>query len=101
MLKKLRVDSTGQCNTLGFRCCLDRRCECGEVGSSGRVVGGGKEGAVKAVEAGEVKRRHGPGITEASGLNPGMLEATGGISPPERCRHRCTLTPSEREEISR
>jgi hypothetical protein len=31
----------------------------------------------------------------------GMLEATGGISPPERCRRRCALTPSEREEISR
>ncbi len=31
----------------------------------------------------------------------GMLEATGGRSPPERRRRRCALTPSEREEISR
>ena len=31
----------------------------------------------------------------------GMLEAAGGISPPERHRRRCALTPSEREEISR
>jgi len=31
----------------------------------------------------------------------GMLEATGGISPPERRRRGCALTPAEREEISR
>ena len=31
----------------------------------------------------------------------GMLEATGGISPPQRRRRRCALTPAEREEISR
>lgn len=31
----------------------------------------------------------------------GMLRATGGFSPPLRCRRRCALAPSEREEISR
>ncbi len=31
----------------------------------------------------------------------GMLRAAGGISPPERRRRRCALTPAEREEISR
>ena len=31
----------------------------------------------------------------------GMLRATGGISPPQRRRRRCALTPAEREEISR
>jgi len=31
----------------------------------------------------------------------GMIEPSGGISPPERRRRRCTLTLSEREEISR
>jgi hypothetical protein len=31
----------------------------------------------------------------------GMLEATGGFSPPERRRRRCALTAAEREEISR
>jgi IS30 family transposase len=30
-----------------------------------------------------------------------MLQATGGISPPERRRRRCALIPAEREEISR
>jgi IS30 family transposase len=31
----------------------------------------------------------------------GMIEATGGISPLQRRRRRCALTPAEREEISR
>jgi hypothetical protein len=31
----------------------------------------------------------------------GMLEATGGISSPQRRRRRYALTPPEREEISR
>jgi IS30 family transposase len=31
----------------------------------------------------------------------GMLEATGGISPPRRRRRKCALTSAEREEISR
>jgi len=37
----LAVGSTGRCNTIGFGCCLDRRCASGETGSSWRVVGGG------------------------------------------------------------
>ena len=41
ILKKAAVDSTGQCNTVGFRCCQDRRCVGGEAGSSRRVVRGG------------------------------------------------------------
>src|SRR4051812_3551404 len=47
--KKHPVDSTGRCNTLGFRCCLDRRCASGEAGSSRRVVRGAQEGVVGAV----------------------------------------------------
>src|SRR5215212_7935777 len=50
ILKKAAVGSTGRCNTLGFRCCLDRRCASGEAGSSRRVVRGEQEGAVEAVE---------------------------------------------------
>ncbi len=46
ILKKAAVDSTGRCNTVGFRCCLDRRCTSGEAGSSRRVVCGGQEGGV-------------------------------------------------------
>jgi transposase len=102
ILRKAVVGSTGQCNTLGFRCCLNRRCGSGEAGSSWRVVGGGQEGAVEAVEGRGGHQRHRPGTTKASpGSIHGMLEATGGISPPERRRRRCALTPCEREEISR
>src|SRR5215217_6278253 len=102
LAKKAAVGSTGQCNTLGFRCCLNRRCGSGEAGSSWRVVGSGQEGAVEAVEGRGGHQRHRPGTTKASpGSIHGMLEATGGISPPERRRRRCALTPCEREEISR
>jgi transposase len=41
ILRKAAVGSTGRCNTVGFGCCLDRRCASGETGSSWRVVGGG------------------------------------------------------------
>jgi transposase len=41
ILRKAAVDSTGRCNTVGFRCCQDRRCVGGEAGSSRRVVRGG------------------------------------------------------------
>ncbi len=40
-------------------------------------------------------------LHKAPGSIHGMLEATGGISPPERRRRSCALTPAEREEISR
>jgi IS30 family transposase len=40
-------------------------------------------------------------LQKPAGSIHGMLEATGGISPPERRRRNCVLTPTEREEISR
>jgi IS30 family transposase len=40
-------------------------------------------------------------LQKAPGSIHGMLEATGGFSPPERHRRRDALTPAEREEISR
>src|SRR5215216_1381491 len=58
------VDSTGRCNTVGFGCCLDRRCASGEAGSSRRVVRGEQEGAVGEVEGRGVHKRHRPGITQ-------------------------------------
>jgi transposase len=69
ILRKATVGSTGQCNTLGFRCCLDRRCASGEAGSSRRAVGGGQEGAVGAVEGWRVNKLHRPGTTEGSRLH--------------------------------
>ncbi len=63
------VGSTGRCNTLGFGCCLDRRCTSGEAGSSQRIVRCGQEGVVGAVESRGVHQRHRPGITQASRLH--------------------------------
>jgi len=40
-------------------------------------------------------------LQKAPGSIHGMIEATGGFSPPERRRRGCALTPAEREEISR
>ncbi len=40
-------------------------------------------------------------LQKAPGSIHGMIEATGGFSPPQRRRRRCALTPTEREEISR
>jgi IS30 family transposase len=40
-------------------------------------------------------------LQKAPGSIHGMIEATGGFSPPQRRRRRCALTPAEREEISR
>lgn len=40
-------------------------------------------------------------LHKAPGSIHGMIEATGGFSPPERRRRRCALTLAEREEISR
>jgi len=69
-LKKAAVGSTGRCNTVGFGCCPDRRCTSGEVGASGRVIRGGQEGVVGAVEGRRIRQRHRPGTTEASRLHP-------------------------------
>jgi transposase len=66
-LKKAAVDSTGRCNTVGFRCCPDRRCMSGESGSSWRVVGGRQQEVVGAVEGWKIHKRHSSGSTEASG----------------------------------
>src|SRR5215210_7873275 len=69
ILRKAAVDSTGRCNTVGFGCCLDRRCASGEAGSSRRVVRGEQEGAVGEVEGGGVHKRHRPGITQGPRLH--------------------------------
>src|SRR5215203_6125039 len=39
-------------------------------------------------------------VESTAGSIHGMLEATGGISPPQRRKRRCALTQAEREEIS-
>src|SRR5215204_1611580 len=69
ILNKKGVDSTGRCNTVGFGCCLDRRCASGEAGLSRRVVRSEQKGAVGAVEGRGVYKRHRPGITQGPRLH--------------------------------
>ena len=70
----------------------------------------GRPGGLCAVGKKELwaRWRNGESISDISralkkppGSIHGMLKATGGISPPQRRRRRCALTPTEREEISR
>jgi len=70
----------------------------------------GRPGGLSAVGKQELWKRWRDGesisdiaraLQKPPGSIHGMLEATGGISPPERRRRRCALTPTEREEISR
>ena len=69
ILKKAAVGSTGRCNTVGFRCCLDRRCAGGESGSSWRVVRGRQAAVVGQVEGWRIHQRHRPSTTEACRLH--------------------------------
>jgi transposase len=66
VLRKATVGSTGRCNTVGFGCCSDWRWVSGKTGASWRVVGGGQEGIVGAVEGWRVHLRHRPSITQGS-----------------------------------
>ena len=47
------VGSTGRCNTVGFRCCPDRRCGRGEVGPSGGLSEARKKELWEKWKAGE------------------------------------------------
>ena len=75
-LKKAAVGSTGRCNTVGFWCCSDRRCDSGEAWPSWRVVRGRQAGAVETMER---RRVHQSDIARALQKPPGsihgMLEA--------------------------
>jgi len=71
------------------------------LGRPGGLSAAGKKGLWERWRAGgsvgDIARR----LRKPPGSIHGMLRATGGISPPERRRHGCALTPAEREEISR
>ena len=99
----LTVGSIGRCNTLGFGCCLDRRCAGGEIGSSRRVVRGRQEKEMwERWRAGESISDIARALQQkAPGSIHGMIEATGGFSLPQQRKRRCALTLAEREEISR
>ena len=71
------------------------------LGRPGGLSAVGKKELWKRWRAGESISDIARALHKAPGSIHGMLEATGGISPPERCRRGCALTLVEREEISR
>ena len=71
------------------------------LGRPGGLSAAGKNEAWERWKAGESISDIARALHKPPGSIHGMLEATGGISPPQRRRRRCALTPPEREEISR
>ena len=71
------------------------------LGRPGGLSAAGKQELWKRWKAGESISDIARALQKPPGSIHGMLQATGGISPPERRRRRCALIPAEREEISR
>ena len=71
------------------------------LGRPGGLSAAGKKELWERWRAGESISDIAQALQKAPGSIHGMIEATGGFSPPERHRRRCALTPAEREEISR
>ena len=71
------------------------------LGRPGGLSAVGRQELWKRWRAGESISDIARALYKPPGSIHGMLEATGGISPPQRRRRRCALTPAEREEISR
>ena len=71
------------------------------LGRPGGLSAAGKKELWERWRAGESISDIARALHKAPGSIHGMLEATGGISPPERCRRSYALTLAEREEISR
>ena len=71
------------------------------LGRPGGLSAAGKKELWERWRAGESISDIAWALQKPPGSIHGMLEATGGISPPQRRRRRCALTPAEREEISR
>jgi hypothetical protein len=71
------------------------------LGRPGGLSAVGKQELWERWRAGESISYIARALQKPPGSIHGMLEATSGISPPQRRRRRCALTPAEREEISR
>ncbi|MDP9474142.1 MAG: IS30 family transposase, partial [Actinomycetota bacterium] len=71
------------------------------LGRPGGLSAAGKKELWERWRVGESISDIARALQKAPGSIHGMIEATGGFSPLERRRHRCALTPNEREEISR
>jgi hypothetical protein len=70
------------------------------LGRPGGLSAAGKKELWERWRAGESISDIARALHKPPGSIHGMLQATGGFSPPELHRRRCALTPSEREEIS-
>jgi IS30 family transposase len=71
------------------------------LGRPGGLSAAGKKELWERWRAGESISDIARALKKPPGSIHGMLEATGGFSPPQRRRRRGALTPDEREEISR
>jgi hypothetical protein len=71
------------------------------LGRPGGLSAAGKKELWERWRAGESISDIARALRKAPGSIHGMIEATGGISPPDRRRRGCALTLAEREEISR
>jgi IS30 family transposase len=71
------------------------------LGRPGGLSSAGKKELWERWRTGESISDIARALQKVPGSIHGMIEATGGFSPPERHRRRCALTPAEREEISR
>jgi IS30 family transposase len=71
------------------------------LGRPGGLSAAGKQELWERWRAGESISDIARALQKPPGSIHGMLQATGGFSPPELHRRRSALTPSEREEISR
>lgn len=71
------------------------------LGRPGGLSAAGKKELWERWRAGQSISDIARALQKAPGSIHGMIEATGGFSPPERHRRRYALTPAEREEISR
>ena len=71
------------------------------LGRPGGLSAAGKKELWERWRAGESISDIARALQKAPGSIHGMIEATGGFSPPEQRRRGCALTPAEREEISR
>lgn len=71
------------------------------LGRPGGLSEAGKKELWERWKAGQSISDIARALQKPAGSIHGMIEATGGIAPPQRRRRRCTLTPAEREEISR
>lgn len=71
------------------------------LGRPGGLSEAGKKELWQRWRAGESISDIARALRKAPGSIHGMIEATGGFSPPQRRRRRCALTLAEREEVSR